>query len=72
MTLNDLSIGQEAIIIDVDDIDDHLYCFGFIPNSKVKVLRIAPFGCPKLINIKGSNVAVRINNLKKIIIQKIS
>jgi len=65
-TLDKVPIGQEVTIIDIKDICDNLLTFGFVKNAKVKVVKTAPCGDPKLISIKGTFVAVRNKDLNQI------
>jgi|AntRauMFilla1563_2_1112583.scaffolds.fasta_scaffold16679_2 ferrous iron transport protein A len=59
--LSDLTIGETAIILDIniDAIPLKLVEMGCLPGNKVKLIQIAPFGDPFYFNINDSHVAIR-------------
>ena len=62
MVLSELSIGQEATVSRLDlpeDVQHHLMHMGFIPESRVTVLRRAPAGDPTVYAIDGLEIALR-------------
>lgn len=59
--LSDLTIGDTAIILDIniDAIPLKLVEMGCLPGNMVKLIQIAPFGDPFYFNINDSHVAIR-------------
>ena len=67
MTLNDLSIGKEAVITAVNGegaLRLRLLDMGLIPGTKVKVIKIAPLGDP--IELRGYELTIRREHAKEI------
>ena len=62
MTLNDLSVGKEAVITAVNGegaLRLRLLDMGLIPGTKVKVIKIAPLGDPIEITVRGYELSLR-------------
>ena len=62
MTLNDLSVGKEAVISAVNGegaLRLRLLDMGLIPGTKVKVIKIAPLGDPIEIMLRGYELSLR-------------
>ena len=73
MTLNELRPGQIAKIIDINIIGAlkrRIIDMGIIPGTKLIVKRIAPFGDPMQINVRGYELSLRKNEAQKIEIVK--
>jgi ferrous iron transport protein A len=71
MTIDSLTIGQKAKIIDfpVDEIPLKLLEMGCLPDNEVELLQKAPFNDPLYLKINGSYVSIRKEMAKKIIIE---
>lgn len=69
MTLNNLPIGDEAIITKVGG-EGALRCrlldMGIIPKTKVKVQKVAPMGDPIEIRLRGYELTIRREDAEKI------
>ena len=69
MTLNNLPIGDEAIITKVGG-EGTLRCrlldMGIIPKTKVKVQKVAPMGDPIEIRLRGYELTIRKEDAEKI------
>ncbi|WP_094751714.1 FeoA family protein [Psychromonas sp. CD1] len=63
MVLSDLKVGDSANIINMQNMEPSirkkLLNLGFLPNAKVKLLRIAPLGDPLAIRCANSSIALR-------------
>lgn len=69
MTLNDLSVGKEAVISAVNGegaLRLRLLDMGLIPGTKVKVIKIAPLGDPIEITLRGYELTIRREHAKEI------
>lgn len=67
MTLDDVKPGQECRIVEVrvgGATGQRLLDMGFIPGTRVKVVRNAPFVDPVELLVRGSHVAVRHSEAK--------
>lgn len=70
-TLNELSPGEEGIILSFNDDADadlrlHLLGMGFVKGSKIKVEKVAPLGDPVKLQVKGYSICLRKNEAKNI------
>ena len=73
MTLNDLAIGQKAVITAVNGegaLRLRLLDMGLIPGTTVKVIKIAPLGDPIEITLRGYELTIRREHAKEIIIKE--
>lgn len=63
MVLSDLSPGQTATIISMQQVEPvmrkKLLNLGFLPKASVELLRIAPMGDPIVIRCANSSIALR-------------
>ena len=61
-TIAQLEIGESAIIkdFDIEFIPLKLIEMGCLPGNIVKLLQIAPFGDPLLLNINDSHLSIRL------------
>lgn len=60
--LSQLPVGTVAVIESLDlpgEVQHHLMHMGFVPESRVKVVRRAPAGDPTVYSIDGFEVALR-------------
>lgn len=71
--LFDLKIGQSAKILDVNikenDLKIHLLEMGLTPDTKVIIRKIPPFGEPVVIELRGYELFLEKNVMKKILIE---
>lgn len=69
MTLEELPIGQEAVIAKVGG-EGALRCrfldMGLIPKTRVQVCKVAPMGDPIEIRLRGYELTIRKEDAKKI------
>lgn len=72
LTLDKLEIGKEGIITNVGG-DGALRCrlldIGLIPNTLVKVIKVAPMGDPMELRLRGYILTLRKDDAKKIEIE---
>lgn len=73
MTLDKLPVGETAIITAVGG-EGVLRCrlldMGLIPKTKVKTVKIAPLGDPMQILVRGYELTLRLEEAKKITVEK--
>lgn len=69
MTLNELKVGESAIIKVVGG-EGSLRCrlldMGLIPRTKVRLQKVAPMGDPIEIHVRGYELTLRVEDAKKI------
>ncbi len=69
MTLDKLQIGKEAVISAVHGegtLRLRLLDMGLIPNTRVKVVRIAPMGDPMELLIRGYSLTLRLEDASNV------
>ena len=69
MTLYELPLGKECYIKSVNtdvDIKRRMLDMGLIAGTKVKCMYVAPFGEPKAYLVRGTILALRSDDTKKI------
>lgn len=69
MTLDKLKCGESAIIkeIKIKGFEKHrLLDMGVLSGTKVKTIRVAPFGDPMEIALRGYNITIRKQTAKQI------
>ncbi|MEG0842845.1 MAG: ferrous iron transport protein A [Romboutsia sp.] len=69
MTVYDLKIGQLGIIDHIDGnekLAKRLLALGCIDNTEIEVKKIAPFGDPILVRVRGFDLALRKSDAKGI------
>lgn len=62
MALSDAKVGNSGIVDSIDlpeEVSDHLAHLGFLPGTRVEVLRRAPAGDPTVYRIDGIEVGLR-------------
>lgn len=62
MTLNDLSVGESAVIASVGgsgSLRNRLIDMGLIPHTKITLRKIAPMGDPIEIHLRGYELTIR-------------
>ena len=60
--LSDAKVGNSGIVDSIDlptEVSDHLAHLGFLPGTRVEVLRRAPAGDPTVYRIDGIEVGLR-------------
>ena len=69
MTINDLTLGQSAVITAVGG-EGALRCrlldMGLIPKTKVRIEKIAPLGDPLELRVRGYSLSLRKEDAGKI------
>ena len=69
MTINDLTLGQSAVITAVGG-EGALRCrlldMGLIPKTKVRVEKIAPLGDPLELRVRGYSLSLRKEDARNI------
>jgi Fe2+ transport system protein A len=73
MTLNELPIGETAIIIKVGGegaLRLRFLDMGIIPKTKVSIRKVAPLGDPIEIRIRGYELTIRMEDAKNIEVRK--
>lgn len=69
MSLNDLKIGEYAIIRAVEGnekLAKRLCALGCIEGTRIKLKRIAPLGDPIIVSLRGFDLAIRKKDADKI------
>ena len=69
MTLNDLKIGDSAVITAVGgegSLRNRLLDMGLIPHTKVTLQKVAPMGDPMEIHVRGYELTLRREDAKLI------
>ena len=72
MTLNDLKIGQSGIITAVEGegpLRLRLLDMGLIPNTRVRVQKVAPMGDPIQIQSRGYELTLRREDAQRILLK---
>lgn len=73
-TLFELPAGSLARVLFIKETGDEsritrrLMEMGLIPGAMVRVVKVAPFGCPIEINVRGYHLALRIKEADKIVV----
>ncbi len=73
MTLNELPIGETAIITKVGGegaLRLRFLDMGIIPRTKVSIRKVAPLGDPIEIRIRGYELTIRMEDAKNIEVRK--
>ena len=73
MTLNELNIGESGIITLVGGegaLRRRLLDMGITPKTKVMVRKVAPMGDPIEIHLRGDELTIRIDDAKKIEVER--
>lgn len=72
MTLTQLKKGERAKIIDIslEEIPLKLIEMGCLPGSMIQLIQIAPLSDPLYLDIDGTQLAIRKETAKHIIVEK--
>lgn len=68
-TLDTLAAGEWGTIVDLqgdDGITHRLMELGFLPGTKVEVIGFAPLGDPVAVFVRGSRMAIRLRDARRI------
>lgn len=75
MTLDELGIGQSAVISTVGG-EGALRCrlldMGLTPRTSVKLQKVAPMGDPIEIRVRGYELTLRVEDARKIVVAEVS
>lgn len=75
MTLDELGIGQSAVISTVGG-EGALRCrlldMGLTPCTRVKLQKVAPMGDPIEIRVRGYELTLRVEDARKIVVAEVS
>lgn len=70
VNLSDLKIGQTGIVLGINikekEIRRHLLDMGITKGTKIKIKKIAPFGDPACIELRGYELCIRKEEMKNI------
>lgn len=72
--LNNLFVGEEAVIKKINlsgSIKRRLLDIGLVPGTRVKCLFFSPFNNPKAYGVRGSVIALRNDESKNIMVEKL-
>ncbi|WP_051541702.1 FeoA family protein [Clostridium lundense] len=72
MSIYDLKLGEKAYVKDIcgdEKLAKRLLALGCIKGTEVSVKKVAPFGDPIIINLRGFDLAIRKNDAKNIFIE---
>ena len=70
VSLCDLKKGDGLVIKEINTEEKHrqrLLDIGFVPETKVKCVRISPFGDPKAFLVRGTVIALRNSDSVKVL-----
>lgn len=70
MTLKEAKVGSTVRVISIEEspLKQRLMSMGIIPNTRVEILRSAPFGDPIAIRLRAYNLSLRRDDAEKIIV----
>ncbi len=75
MTLEQLEIGREAVIVAVNGkgaLRRRLLDMGLTPHTKVMVRKVAPMGDPIEIHVRSYELTIRIDDAKDIEVEEVN
>ncbi len=73
LTLDELKVGEEARIVKIlgnGAFKQRLLEMGFVPGTKVKVVRYAPLEDPVEYEVKGYRVALRREEAERVVVER--
>lgn len=72
MRLKDAKVGETVHVLSIEDseLKERLMSMGMTAGTKVKVLRSAPLGDPIAISVRSFNMAIRLKDAEKIMVEK--
>ena len=74
MTLNELAIGQSAVVLDVGGegaLRQHFLDMGVIPGVEITLVKYAPMGDPMELRIHGYELTLRVDDARKIAVSDV-
>lgn len=74
MKLNELPIGKEAIIKEIQGkgaLRRHMLDMGLTPHTQVKIQKVAPMGDPIELTLRGYELTLRVDDAKNVIVQEV-
>ena len=75
MTLNELSVGQSAVISSVEGtgaLRQHILDMGVLPGAQITVVKFAPMGDPMEIRLYGYELTLRLTEAENIHVEQVS
>lgn len=69
MTLNELNIGQSAVVTEVGgegSLRQHFLDMGVIPGSEITLVKFAPMGDPMELKVQGYSLSLRLSEAERI------
>ncbi len=73
MTLNELKVGERARVLSVDAekaLRHHFLDMGLTPGTVLTLVKVAPMGDPLELNVRGYELTLRIEDAKRITVEK--
>ena len=73
MTLDELKVGQDAVIQVVGgegELRHHLLDMGLTPRTVVTLRKVAPMGDPIEIHVRGYELTLRVEDARQITVEK--
>ncbi len=69
--LSEFLVNEKGILASINDviIANRLFSMGVLPNNKIELLRVAPFGDTLYINVDGIFYAIRKNEAESMMMQ---
>lgn len=74
LSLSQLPVGQIAVIHELElppQVEHHLMHMGFVPETRVQVLRRAPAGDPTVYAVDGMEIALRRETAGRILVRPV-
>ena len=72
ISLNAVSVGEYVTVVSVSRKCPRLFRrltqFGLVPGTRLKVVRVAPLGCPVQIELRGYCLAIRVKDAAAIMV----
>lgn len=66
-----LKVGQRAIVESVEGCPDRFHELGLVPGTEVTVVRVAPFGDPVEVEVRGARLCLRRSEAKGLVLRLI-
>lgn len=59
LSFQDIPVGRDARINELGDASDRLHELGLTPGTVIRLVRVAPFGDPVEIEVRGARLCLR-------------
>ncbi|HAY12987.1 MAG TPA: FeoA family protein [Fimbriimonadaceae bacterium] len=59
LSFQDIPVGRDARINELGDASDRLHELGLTPGTIIRLVRVAPFGDPVEIEVRGARLCLR-------------